>query len=327
MGAAFVLSLDKELVWGSVDHTPVEEWRRRYPDARGVVHELLALLDELQVPATWAVVGHLFLERCERDAGGRPHPDLVRPRHAWKAGDWLDVDPCADMARAPLFYAPDLVDAIASAKAGHEIGSHSFSHVVYGDAGCSRAAAASDLAACLAAARPRGIRLESFVFPRNVEGHHDVLAENGFIAFRGEEPHVYRHLPGVARRAAHFADHALGFAAPVVSPSEKLPGLWNVPGSMMLFPRGGLRDLVSFHARVRKARATLDHAVRAGKIFHLWFHPFNLQSARAGLFAALREILGAVVREREAGRLEVLTMGQVARARIARPPSTGRPPM
>src|SRR5688572_22286936 len=161
MAATFVLSLDKELVWGSVDHTPVEEWRRRHPDARGVTRELIALLDELDLAATWAVVGHLFLERCERGPDGSPHPELARPQHRG-----LDADPCSDVAHAPLFYAPDLVDEIASARAGHEIGSHSFSHLVYGD--CSRAAAASDLRACVEAARERGMELRSFVFPRNV---------------------------------------------------------------------------------------------------------------------------------------------------------------
>jgi len=309
MTGTFILSLDKELVWGSIHHTPVEEWRRRHPDARGVTRDLLALLDELGVPATWAVVGHLFLERCARGSDGRPHPEIVRPGGEQ---DWFAADPCSDAASAPLFYAPDLVDAIGAARAGHEIASHSFSHLVYGDPGCSRAAAASDLGACVAAARARGIVLRSFVFPRNVEGHHDVLAEHGFVAYRGEEPHVYRGLPRPARRAAHFVDHALARAAPVVAPAERLPGLWNIPGSMMFFPRGGVRDAIPFEARVRKARATLAAAVRAGKMFHLWFHPFNLTVGRAGMFAALRDILAAVVEERERGRIEVRTMEQVA---------------
>jgi len=305
MTGTFILSLDKELVWGSLDHTPAEAWSRRYPDARGVTRELLALLDEVGVPATWAVVGHLFLDRCQRGQNGRAHADIVPPRP-----DWFAADPCSDAASAPLFYAPDLVDAIGSARAGHEIASHSFSHAVYGD--CSRAAAASDLRAAVAAARARGIQLQSFVFPRNVEGHHDVLAENGFIAYRGEEPHAYRRLPRPARRIAHFADHALAAAAPVVAPSQRLPGLWNIPGSMMFFPRGGPRDLIPFEARVRKAKRTLDAAVRTGKMFHLWFHPENLTVDRAGMFAALRRILVAVADERERGRIEVATMGQVA---------------
>jgi peptidoglycan/xylan/chitin deacetylase (PgdA/CDA1 family) len=312
MIGTFVLSLDKELVWGSVDHTPVEEWRRRHPDARGVVRELLALLDEFAIPATWAVVGHLFLRSCARGPDGRAHPELPRPRYHWHAGDWLAADPCSDVERAPLFYAPDVVDAILAARAGHEIGSHSFSHLVYGDPGCPAEAADGDLAACVAAARARGLELRSFVFPRNREGHHDLLRARGFRAYRGEEPHLYRRLPRPARRAAHFADHALGLAAPTVAPAETLPGLWNVPGSMMLFPRGGLRDLIPVAARVRKARATLARAVGRGEIFHLWFHPFNLHAGRAAMFAGLREILRAVAGERDRGRVEVRTMGEIA---------------
>jgi peptidoglycan/xylan/chitin deacetylase (PgdA/CDA1 family) len=217
-----------------------------------------------------------------------------------------------------LYYAPDLVDAIGAARAGHEIASHSFSHVVYGDPGCSRAAAAADLAAAVTAARARGVTLRSFVFPRNVEGHHDVLVANGFVCYRGAERHVYSGLPRPARRIAHFIDHALGGAAPVVAPSERLPGLWNIPASMMFFPRGGLRGAIPFAARVRKARATLAAAIRSGGTFHLWFHPFNLAVDRADMFAALREILRAVVAERDRGQVDVRTMAQVAAAQQPR---------
>ena len=72
MSGTFVLSLDKELVWGSIDRTPVEEWRRRHPDARGATRELLALLDELAVPATWAVVGTPNLRFAGTTDGDEP---------------------------------------------------------------------------------------------------------------------------------------------------------------------------------------------------------------------------------------------------------------
>jgi peptidoglycan/xylan/chitin deacetylase (PgdA/CDA1 family) len=306
-----VISLDKELIWGSFDHTSPEVFAARNPDPRGIVARLLRLLDEREVPATWAVVGHLFLSSCDRGPEG-PHPELVRPTHRWYRGDWLQADPCTNRAKDPLWYGDDIVEAILGARTPQEIGCHSFSHMVFGDPGCSAEAADSDLAACVDVARARGITLRSFVFPRNAEGHHDLLRRHGFIAFRGEDPTWFRSLPGFGRRAGHFLDEMTGVPPPVASPREALPGLWDLPGSMIFMPRGGVRRVIPLAARVRKARAGLARAQREGKIFHLWFHPFNLASDPRGLFQALTAIVDEAVTLRDRGELDIRTMGDIA---------------
>jgi peptidoglycan/xylan/chitin deacetylase (PgdA/CDA1 family) len=314
MRPTFVLSLDKELVWGSRDHTAAADFDRKYPDLRGVVRELLAVLDEYGVPATWAVVGHLFLSSCSRGEDGRAHPELVRPDYPWYPGDWLKTDPCTDRTRDPLWYGDDILDWIRAARTPHDVGSHSFSHVLFGDPGTSEAAARSDLQACVAAARAKDVELKSFVFPRNREGHHRLLKECGFTSYRGVDPHWYRAFPAKLRKAAHFADQALALTPPVSLPSETLPGLWNIPGSMMLLHRGGVRRAIPIASRIAKGKAGLRRAVDEGKIFHLWFHPFNLARDRAAMFAALRGILREAARLRDAGALDVRTMAGVADA-------------
>jgi peptidoglycan/xylan/chitin deacetylase (PgdA/CDA1 family) len=313
MRPTFIISLDEELVWGSFDHTAPARFAERYPDLRGVVRELLRVFDRHDVPATWAIVGHLFLHSCTRGADGRAHPELLRPRHAWFQGDWLSQDPCTDRTRDPLWYGDDLVDLVRGARVAHEIGCHSFSHVVYGDVGCTEAVAESDLSACLEAARPRGIVLRSFVFPRNAEGHHGVLQRHGFAAYRGEDPSWYRTLPGTARRAAHLFDQAAALPPPVTEPSEKLPGLWNFPGSMLLLHTDGVRRLIPFASRVLKARAGLRRAIRERKLFHLWFHPFNVARHRDGMLDTLDAILADAARLRDRGELDIMTMGGLAK--------------
>lgn len=314
----FVVSLDKELVWGSRDHTSARDFERKYPDLRGVVRELLDTLDEYGVAATWAVVGHLFLSSCTRDASGRAHPEIARPDYSWYPDDWFKTDPCTDRARDPLWYGDDIVEWIRGAKVAHDIGSHSFSHLIFGDAGCSAAAAKSDLTACVEAARAKGIQLKSFVFPRNREGHHQVLRDSGIVAYRGVDPTWYRAFPKKLKRLAHFTDQALALTPPVSLPVETLPGLWNIPGSMMLLHRGGVRRHISVGTRVAKGKAGLRRAVEEGKIFHLWFHPFNLAHDRAEMFAALRGILAEAARLRDSGALDVRTMAGVADALSSR---------
>jgi hypothetical protein len=185
---------------------------------------------------------------------------------------------------------------------------------VYGDPGCSTAAAADDLTACVRAAAADGVALRSFVFPRNLEGHHELLKSHGFVAYRGADQTWFRALPPAVRRPAHLLDQSLALTPPVSIPTETLPGLWNVPGSMILLPRDGVRRLVPFAARVAKARAGLAAAVRQGRVFHLWFHPFNFAVDRTALLRALDEILRSAVELRERGQLDILTMFEVAKA-------------
>jgi len=312
MRPTFVLSLDKELVWGSRDHTSSRDFERKYPDLRGVVRELLTILDEYDISATWAVVGHLFSSSCARGANGLAHPEIERPAYAWHPRDWFDGDPCTDRARDPLWYGDDILEWIRGAKTPHDIGSHSFSHLIFGDPGCSEAAARSDLLACLEAAKAKGLSLKSFVFPRNREGHHRVLRDCGIIAYRGVDPAWFRDLPGRLKKAAHFADQALALTPPVSLPAETLPGLWNIPGSMMLMHRGGIRRAISVGKRIAKGKKGLRRAVAEGKIFHLWFHPFNLAHDRDAMFEALRGILAEAARLRDQGVLDVRTMTGIA---------------
>lgn len=316
MKPTFVLSIDEELIWGSFDLATEAEFAAQYPDLRGTARELLNLLCEFEVSATWAVVGHLFLRSCERGDDGRAHPELVRPRFHWHGRDWFADDPCSDRISRPMWYGEDIVEMLLSTRIPQEIGSHSFSHLVYGDPGCSAEAAASDLNACLEAARRRGISLTSFVFPRNVEGHHDLLKQAGFTCYRGDDPTWFRPLPSVARRAAHFLDQSLALTPPVHIPEERLPGLWNIPGSMILLPRTGPRRLISVAARVAKAKRGIARAIREEKLFHLWFHPFNLAADRAAMFSALRAILEEAARCRDEGALSIATMAEAAQRAV-----------
>ena len=123
----FTLSLDFELLWGTVDLFGPGRFRRACEVERDIVVErLLGLLEEFEISATWCILGHLFLAACRR-SGGRAHPDIVRPRHAWVRGDWLRHDPCTDETRAPLYYGRSLVEKIRACRVPQEIGSHSFS--------------------------------------------------------------------------------------------------------------------------------------------------------------------------------------------------------
>ena len=80
MKPTFIFSVDVEGLWGVFF---VKKWRENAEAARGAreaVPAMLRLLDERRIPATFAVVGHLFLDRC----AGHPKAE----RHG-QSGRWV----------------------------------------------------------------------------------------------------------------------------------------------------------------------------------------------------------------------------------------------
>jgi peptidoglycan/xylan/chitin deacetylase (PgdA/CDA1 family) len=305
----FTLSLDFELIWGTLDRSP-DTFREACETERAVVVDrLLELLEEFEVSATWCVLGHLFLASCA-PANGRKHPEIVPPRHA---GDWFAHDPCGSEQTDPIFYGRSLIEKIRACPVPQEIGCHSFSHPIFEDPGCSMDTARSELAECLRLAGQAGMEMRSFAFPRNRVGHLQVLRDHGFTCYRGPEPTWYEQDggPKALRRLGHLLDVLTARRPPVVLPEEALPGLWNLPGSMIYFAAHGFRRHVPMSVRVARAVKGLEAAVRERRVFHLWFHPTNLAFEIDRMFSGLRLIFEHASSLRAQGRLSVLPMAEV----------------
>jgi len=311
----FTISIDLELIWGTRDLVGSSGFREACERERSIVIDrLLDLFIEFELPATWCVLGHLFLDRCSVGSGGKPHTDVVRPQHSWHFEDWFDDDPASSEAESPLFYGRSLVEKILSCPVSQEIGCHSFSHVIFGDRGCSRETAETELAACIKAARDLGIEMRSFAFPRNLVGHLDVLKENGFVSYRGPEPQWYEkeNLSPTQKRLGHLFDVITAAKPPVVLPEQTETGLWNIPGSMIYFPMHGFRRYIPVSRRVKRAIKGLNAAVEQSRIFHLWFHPTNFADSTDAMFEGLRRILICARSLRDQERLMFKSMGEIA---------------
>ncbi|HEX3151790.1 MAG TPA: hypothetical protein VHR66_27205 [Gemmataceae bacterium] len=312
----FTISLDFELIWGTLDLFGTAGFERAVRVERELIPRLLELFIEFRVPATWCVLGHLFLSSC-RQVAGTKHPEIVRPNHAWDVQDWFERDPCGNEASDPLFYGCSLVELIHACQVRQEIGCHSFSHVIFGDPGCSAEAAASELAMCVQLATAMGIELQSFAFPRNSVGHLDRLREHGFRFFRGPEPNSLSQRPwnNLYKRLSHLWAVLRAAEPPVVLPAMTPEGLWDIPGSMIYFPMHGLRRHIPLGLRIKRAVKGLEAAARLRRVFHLWFHPTNLADQPEQMFAGLRAILEHATRLVERGTLRILPMSGVLSAR------------
>lgn len=287
---ALCISIDLELAWGIWDKPSLAYHRLCSERERVVVHALLELFASRAIPTTWAVVGRLL------DSSGEV--------------------PVTTEFGSRIWYARDLVEAIRDAPPGHEIGSHSFAHVYFQQS--DRDQLAADLRAARRIHDEHGLGFTSFVFPRNQVAHLDLLAEAGVKVFRSadvgwhtETAKTFGRLPG---RGAHLADTLLPISPAVVHPRAHPFGLVELPTSMLLLGRNGLRRLVRPEIAEMKARLGLRRAARDGRIFHLWFHPSNFYHHTDVQLAVLRNILDEACAMRDRGAIEIRTMGSYAQA-------------
>ncbi|MBP6265153.1 MAG: polysaccharide deacetylase family protein [Nitrospira sp.] len=310
-----VVSLDLELCWGRFDKVPVPMLEADASEERIQIRRLLALLDRYEIPATWAIVGHLMLAGCSRHDGA-VHMDVTpRPDYSWFPKDWYVHDPCTSAIQSPGWYAPDILEWIRATRVRHEIASHSFGHIYYGDPECSASAARADLTAAVEAAAKQDVTLKSFVFPRNQVGHLDVLREQGICAYRGTDPTRFRKSKGVLYKTLSFLDQLLGVAPKSVRAEEVMPGLWNIPGNHFYMARNGLRKMIPMASRVWKGKQGIRQAIQTGGVYHLWFHPFNLNADADAMLSGLEQLFAYARRLREQGVLDIFTMDDY-RARL-----------
>jgi len=280
--AAACISADFEMNWA---------WRaggREVANLRGTqeranVPFILRLLDQYSIPITWATVGHLFLSSCERSSSGFAHAHMPRPKFndRWN-GDWYLHAPCSDVEKDPLWYAPDLVQQILDSRTRHEIGTHSFSHINFSERYSTPELIHQELEACGAAMRPFGLsRPRSLVFPHNVSEYSylPLLAETGIVAVRHRDSAV---------RLSY--------------PERTVSGVYKITESMNLRP-------AKYYDYAEKAKIFIQEAAARNAAYSLWFHP----SDPSELFDVhFRRILEHINAERNAGRVWVATMGDLA---------------
>ena len=314
----FSVSLDFELIWGTIDKP---NWRAMRDiclvERQEIVGRLLELFHQYSVSATWCTVGHLFLQSCSAKAGEK-HPEIL-DQACIHGGGRFDRDPCSNEGSEPSFYGRQLIRQILDCPTPQEIGSHSFSHANF--SACTRQSADTELRECVRAAGELGLRLSSFAFPRNRVGHLDVLASHGIEVFRGPDRTWHETAPRRRwyHRLGHLADIALAVTPPTVLPEWNPNGLWDIPGSMLYTPSHGPRRFVPVGLRVSRARKGLRAAARDRRIFHLWFHPTDVVVRKQAMLDGLARVLDTAGELRDKGQLVILPLREIPRFENLRP--------
>jgi hypothetical protein len=312
-----VISLDFELHWGVRDH--VRRGGSAYrclPEERRAVQDLISVFATRRIRATWATVGFLFASTWDDLL---PHLPSNRPAYRRAELDPYGEPVGPDEDHDPEHLAGSLVDLIA-ASPGQEVASHTFSHYYCLEPDQNEATFRADLAAARSVAHARGLAVSSLVLPRNQwnPAYTRAVLDLGFRCIRGNQRGwAHRPAPGrgdMRQRGARLADTYVGLAPPpttawsdVVLPS----GLCDVPASAFLRPyHPGRRQLESL--RRARLRSGLRHAARAGRIFHLWWHPYNFAHNRQENLSLLENVLDDFDELSRTDGFETLTMSDVS---------------
>lgn len=310
----FTVSIDLELAWGVCERDIRESMRRKLELEREIVQRILGLFSKYQISATWAVVGHLLSPEC-RWASGRVHPEICRPIVKGSKQDWFFQHPKERGHR--LWYGGDLVKLIRDASPDQEIGSHSFCHIPFDEEATNPDAVAADIEMAKRAHDALDLPFRTFVFPRELVGYRELLAKAGICVYRGRDDRWFYSVPrwldsmpfGPFHRVLRFISFLVPVAPRTVRAQVDDVGMVNVPGSMLLIGRGGLRRLIPSRNLINMGVAGLTRAVQRKEIFHLVFHPSNFADRMQEQLRVLESILETAQRLRLENRLEVLPMG------------------
>jgi peptidoglycan/xylan/chitin deacetylase (PgdA/CDA1 family) len=252
--AVFIISCDFELAWAwrfskqlNCDLEKAKEIARQ---ERKNIPIILELCERFNIPITWAIVGHLFLDSCKKD-GAIAHKDIPRLGHfknkywEFSLSDWFNGDPCCEWQNAPEWYAPDLIQRIKDSKTEYEIACHTFSHIDCREEVCPEELLRKEIQECKRIASAFGFELKSFVFPGDFIGNLQILKEEGFLSYRIDED-------------------ALGF------PIRDEYGLWQIPttAEIGLSSYGWAADYY-----IKKYKAIIEKAIKYQRLCHFWFHP------------------------------------------------------
>jgi hypothetical protein len=199
----------------------------------------------------------------------------------------------------PLWYRRSFVERLRVACPPQEIGLHGgLTHLIWTDPRATRHAVKWELAEGVKALERASVRPLSFSFGREQEAYHELLPAHGIRSYRGRTATLSHRLgPTLPGALLRVFDELVSATPPVVWPQETLPGLWNIPSSLFLYPIGPSRArLVALRSRVERFRRGLEAAARHRGIFHFCLHPENLAESHYG-FSILDDILDRLARQ------------------------------
>jgi len=297
---AVTISIEVELAWGVHDIDERGHLSKDGVAERRALRRLLAHCDEVGVPISFDVVGHLLADSCDGDHDS-PHPE-----------GWFDADPGTDAEDAPLFYAPEAVRDIRARSTDHELCTHTHSHTICGAVDSETVAWELDRAQA-SLRELTGSETVSVVPPRHSEPEASTLREHGVETARLSRDTsgngtlervrelVFGPHPVYEPRVVDGVVETYCTSYPSLAASTLPSGQRAAPAPFRVLP---VRVRQALHRRYL-SRA-VDAAVEGDGDCHLWCHLYDL--ANDAQWPPVRDFLTELAARRDRGEVDVVTM-------------------
>ena len=308
----FIISFDCEGKWGMADRiTPHHDRFLNEANIERAYAKIVDLLARHDVPATFAFVMAFTLSATEFSRYSDRLYDVQ-----FQGSNWFRYFRTQITAgNSDGWFAPRAIDIVRS-RPEHEIACHGFSHLPIGDSTVHRFEAVHEIQSAEAVAREKGLTLKTFIFPRNLIGHTDLLAAAGYIGYRGRLVHSSGT---AARKLSALAEwNVLARAQPHGLQDN---GLQVIPPGNFMNWRRGARKLVPPPVTSLRWYNILKDAVRRGMVAHIWLHPHNIIDGPE-TFDVLCGIVSMAAQLRDVGELRILTQREYCTEAVNRPAPT-----
>lgn len=298
MTGTFIISLDCEGKWGLADRPQSTHDFMTRGRMIGVYENLLRLLRLHELKATFAFVGAFTLTREERSRFEDHFIDVD-----YRGQNWLRQYR-ADSLRGDVedWFCPEAFDM--TREHGHEIASHGFCHVPFDDTTMPRAHLEREIASAVAVAKTKDVSLETFIYPRNLVAHQEILQDFGFKGYRTA-------LGGSAWPFVRFL-REFNLFEQAQDHAGEMDRMTCIPPGHFLNWRKGPRAGVPGAFTVARWKSVLRTAVEQHKVAHLWLHPHNLLSSPKTA-ETLEKVIGIAAKLRDDGQLNVQTQADYVR--------------
>jgi hypothetical protein len=294
--------MEIELGWGTHDRGEYDYFSADGTVESETLRELLRICDEYDIPITFDIVGHLLHKTCEGTHNG-PYEE-----------GWWDEDPGTDPATDPLFYAPEFAERILAAEANHELGTHTYSHILCDKV--SKETIRHEIRRARETHEEFGLNPPtSIVFPRHQTPPYEVFADLGIKVIRrpiesytaptNPVKKFYwgatRSHPSTTLQQKHGIVETLCTTHPSLSNGFLRTGQADLHPLLRVMPRS-LRQRISR----RYIKSGVDAAVESDAHVHLWTHLFNI--ANVEQLPPIEAGLDYIAEKRDQGDIEIKPM-------------------
>lgn len=308
MPATITFSLEIELGWGLVQYDKLDALSPRRQAETKSLERLLNICDELEIPISFNVVGHLLLDN--------PLPSYEGNHQT----GWFDAISRTDPDSDPQLYAPDLIEKIQSATVDHEICTHTFTHVEC--ANVSRETLRWELDNVIEAHNSFGLEAPiSIVPPRHSPPPRDILKQYNIEIIRSARTGTSHQAQSSNR--IQLGKNILTGKQPIRSP-QLIDGIIETyctryPSLTAPFlPSGQLTPHPAFRTiplsmrkwlHSRNMRSILSTVINKKSYVHLWSHLW--ETANEIQWELIESFFHSIAEENKKGNIQIRRMDEL----------------